>query len=209
MKYPRTGALVCDTHGGTLPRVQAKAKQRIAEQQAAVAVRRFNARTDIDAPTALLELVQYQAGLVEYWRNVVERVTEAELTWSLASREEQAGWGDGFQGGNTSGSDETYVAAPHIAYKLLVEAQDKLAVYATSAIRAGLDERRVRIAEEHGTQFAAAQRRILARMFESVVSLARSEGIADQRILEAMRLDWERTIVMVVPEELRALEATT
>jgi hypothetical protein len=209
MKPPRRGAYVCDIHGGTLPRVRAKAKERIAEQKAAVAVRRFNARTDIDAPTALLELVQYQAGLVEYWRNVVERVTEADLLWSLASREEQAGWGDGYQGGNTSGSDETYVAAPHVAYKLLVEAQDKLAVYASQAIRAGLDERRVRIAEEHGTQFAAAQRRILARMFESVVSLARSEGIADQRILEAMRLDWERTIVMVVPEELRALEATT
>jgi hypothetical protein len=181
----------------------------VAEQKAAVAVRRFNARTDINPSEALLELVQYQAGLVEYWRNAVERVTEADLVWSLSDRTEKAGWGDGFQGGNTSGSDETYAAAPHVAYRLLQEAQDRLASYATQAIRAGLDERRVRIAEEHGTQFAAAQRRILARMFESVVSLARSEGIADQRILEAMRLDWERTIVMVVPEELRALEATT
>lgn len=61
------GATVCNMHGGKAPQVQAKAAERVLEAQATAYVERFGGRTDIDPPTALLELVQTKRAEVGYW----------------------------------------------------------------------------------------------------------------------------------------------
>ena len=180
------GAEVCRMHGGSIPAVRAKAAQRVAEQKAEKAMRLFAAPVDIDPANALLELVQWTAGEVRYWRAEVARIAEDEaekLTWSQTSHEE--GVSPGKFGGHFD--KDVTEAVPHVAYRMLTDAQDRLAKYAAAALRAGVEERRVRLAEDQGSAVAGAIRRILERLD---------------------LLEWQAEMVStIVPEELRALTA--
>lgn len=141
---------VCRVHGGSSPRALQARNRRDQENAAREDAARFAARTDIHPADALLELVHYQAGIVDYWRGRVEDVEDEDLEWGV-TREKT--------GGDDAGT--TSEAAPHIAYRLLTEAQDKLAAYAAAALKAGVDERRVRLAENQGALVAQAIRGIL------------------------------------------------
>lgn len=180
---PIKGATVCRMHGGSIPAVRAKAAQRVAEGKAASAMKLFAAPVDIDPANALLELVQWTAGEVRYWRAEVARIAEDDfdsLTWGKT----QAVEGVGPQGPVDT---ETREAVPPVAYRMLTDAQDRLAKYAAAALRAGVEERRVRLAEDQGALVAQVIRRILDRL-----DLA----------------EWQAELVTtVVPEELRALAA--
>lgn len=177
------GASVCRVHGGSIPAVRAKAAQRVADAKAEKAMRLFAEPVDIDPANALLELVQWTAGEVRYWRAEVARIAEDtpdELTWGKT----QAVEGVGPQGPVDT---ETREAVPPVAYRMLTDAQDRLAKYAAAALRAGVEERRVRLAEDQGALVAQVIRRILDRL-----DLA----------------EWQAELVTtVVPEELRALAA--
>lgn len=178
---PIKGATVCRMHGGSVPAVKAAAARRVAEGKASSAMKLFAAPVDIDPANALLELVQWTAGEVRYWRAEVARIAEddtASLTWGKT----QAVEGVGPQGPVDT---ETREAAPPVAYRMLNEASDRLAKYAAAALRAGVEERRVRMAEDQGAAVAGAIRRILERLD---------------------LLEWQAELVpTIVPEELRAL----
>lgn len=175
------GAEVCRMHGGSIPAVKAKAAQRVAAGKADKAMRLFADPVDIDPANALLELVQWTAGEVRYWRAEVARIAEGDpksLTWGKT----QAVEGTGPQGPVDT---ETREAAPPVAYRMLNEASDRLAKYAAAALRAGVEERRVKLAEDQGSAVAGAIRRILERLD---------------------LLEWQAELVpTIVPEELRAL----
>ncbi|WP_191565144.1 hypothetical protein [Janibacter melonis] len=151
------GATACRFHGGAAPQARAKAADRVAEAEARADVARSAARTDTPPAVALLELVQYQAGIVVYWRGRVEDVDEDDLVWGETKREK----GVGPEGPIDKGTSE---AAPHIAYRLLTEAQRDLERYASAALKAGVDERRVRLAEQEGAAVAGAIRAILGAL---------------------------------------------
>lgn len=173
------GAEVCRNHGGSAPRVKAAAARRTAEAKAAEKMRLFAAPVEIDPAQALLELVQWTAGEVRYWRAEVHRISEDDpdnLTWGK-TREKS--------GGDDFGTTEE--AGPPVAYRMLESAQDRLAKYAAAALRAGVEERRVRLAEDQGAAVAGVIRRILERLD---------------------LLEWQAEMVpSIVPEELRALSA--
>lgn len=180
------GGEVCRMHGGSIPAVKAKAAQRVAERKAEAAMKLFAAPVDIDPANALLELVQWTAGEVRYWRAEVAQIAEQtpdQLTWGKTTHE------DGYTSGEQGGPFEKTVteAVPPVAYRMLESAQDRLAKYAAAALRAGVEERRVRLAEDQGALVAQVIRRILDRL-----DLA----------------EWQAELVStVVPEELRALAA--
>lgn len=170
---------MCVTHGGAAPRVREAAARRVAEEKAAAKMRLFAAPVDIDPAQALLELVQWTAGEVRYWRAEVHRISEDDpdnLTWGK-TREKS--------GGDDFGTTEE--AGPPVAYRMLESAQDRLAKYAAAALRAGVEERRVRLAEDQGAAVAGVIRKILERLD---------------------LLEWQAEMVStIVPEELRALSA--
>lgn len=152
------GAVVCKWHGGNTPQAKAKAAERaamLAAQRGAVAaVARFGARTDVTPAEALLELVHYQSGIVAYWRARVDEIDDPDLEWGVTKHD---------LGDTPSGEVDrvTREAVPHLAYRLMDEAQQRLAEYAAQALRAGVEERQIRVAESQGALLAAAVQGIL------------------------------------------------
>lgn len=175
-----TGLNVCRVHGASSPRSKAKRARAVAEEKAAKAVRLFAAPVDVDPARALVELVQWTAGEVAYWREQVRALAETDpekLTWGMTRLKE---------GGDDRGL--TLEAKPNVAYLMLTDAQDRLAKYAAAALKAGVEERRVKLAEDQGELVAQVIRRVLDRLDLS---------------------QWQAEMVStVVPEELRALSAS-
>lgn len=140
-------------HGGLAPRVRAAGQRRTQQAAAERAVALFGAPKDVDPAQALLDLVHWTAGEVEYWRDRVRQLAaedEDALTWGI-TREKS--------GGDDHGT--TTEAKPAVQYVMLYAAQDRLAQYATAALKAGVAERQVRLAETQGSLVAGAVRAIL------------------------------------------------
>ena len=150
-RKPLDGATRCKLHGGATPQAQAAAADRKAEQAAGRELARIGITArDIHPAEALIELVQFTAGEVDYWRRRVSEIGDTDLTWGTTRVKD---------GGDDRGT--TQEAKPHIAYVMLQQASDRLASYAAAALRAGVEERRVRLAEQQGALVAQAIRNIL------------------------------------------------
>ena len=150
VNVPMNGQARCRMHGGASPQAKAKAKERIQQAAARAAVELFAGRRDIDPGSALLELVQWTAGEVDYWRGRVRQLEEHDLTWGVTRVKD---------GGDDRGT--TSEAKPNIAYMMLTDAGNRLAAYCVAALKAGVAERQVRLAEQQGALVADVIRRIL------------------------------------------------
>lgn len=154
------GGTVCRTHGGASPQARAAAERRVQEEKAAAAARLFAVPKDIDPADALIDLVKWTAGEVDYWRREVERIAAdepAKLTAGITRIER----------GTRDRADvdmRTIETVPHIAYRMLTDAQDRLAKFAAAALRAGVAERQIRLAEDQGALVAQVIRGILDQL---------------------------------------------
>jgi hypothetical protein len=175
-QHPMHGQTVCKTHGGMAKQNREAGARRQAEAQAVRDVELFAGRRDIHPAEALLELVQWTAGEVDYWRQEVTLLEREDLTWGVTKVKD---------GGDDRGT--TSEAKPHIAYAMLIDASNRLERYSSAALKANIDERRVRLAEAEGRALA---------------------GVI-QRILAALELTPEQAelVHVVVPRELRAIAA--
>lgn len=126
----------CKLHGGATESHQTAAAVTQAKRDVVL----FGGRRDIHPADALLELVQWTAGEVDYWRQRVRLLEERDLTWGITKQK---------TGGEDYGVTEE--AKPNVAYQMLVDASNRLERYSASALKAGVDERRVKIAEQQGT----------------------------------------------------------
>ena len=158
--YAMKGQTVCSAHGGRSPQARAAGERRVAEERAAKVAARLAQPVDTDPARALLDLVSSAAGEVAYWRARVDEIQdrdEKRLTSGLTKITEGKD-----RGGVTTLRTVETVAA--IEYRMWVGAQERLARYATAALRAGVEERRVRIAEDLGSHMVGLIRRILDRL---------------------------------------------
>lgn len=152
------GANVCRMHGGSIPRVKAAAARRLEEEKARRIALKVTGPVEVDPSQALIDLVHSAAGEVAYWRGEVDRIQAEhpqQMTMSLARVEK----------GQRDRSDvdmKHLEAGVPVAYRMWVDARERLAKYAATAIKAGIEERRVKIAEAQGQQIAALIRAILA-----------------------------------------------
>lgn len=164
----------CKHHGGSTPS-HTKAAQT---EQARRDVELFGAAKDIHPAEALLELVQWTAGEVDYWRQQVRQLEEDELTWGITEAVDK-------QSGEYPGEDTTRAAKPNIAYALLVDASNRLEKYSSAALKAGVDAALVRIAESQG-----------ARLFDAIEQILAALGLSDEQRAQ---------VPVVVPPILRAI----
>lgn len=178
----------CKLHGGSTPSHQRNAQRVRAERD----VELFGARRDVHPAEALLELVQWTAGEVDYWRQEVRRLEAHELTWGVTKVKE---------GGDDRGTTEE--AKPAIQYAMLVDASNRLERYSASALKAGADEAMVRIAESLGGQLAGVLQSFAAAQLRSVLEVLAGHGEA-RSVVEA---SWEPTVLVNAPAVLRAIGA--
>lgn len=156
-----TGQNVCHMHGGKAQQNIDKAKERIAEERARVLVATYGRKIETTASAALLDEVQWTAGHVAWLR---ERVQEIESAAAVAGTDtgHPLVWGITKEksGGEDRGTTEE--AAPNVWLKLYQQERGHLVKVCEAAIRAGIEERRVRLAEQEGVLVAQAIRAILA-----------------------------------------------
>ncbi len=150
---PVAGANVCRMHGAASPRARDAAQRRLAEQEAARQVATLGLPVDITPTDALLQEVQWTAGHVQWLRGKVAELEEQDLVWGQTKVKE---------GGDDRGTTEE--AKPNVWYVLYEAERKHLVTVCAAALKAGVEERRVRLAEQQGDLVALAITRILAAL---------------------------------------------
>ena len=148
--WAMAGSEVCRVHGGRAPQVKAAAARRLAEQAAQQAVRTLGLPVDISPTEALLEEVRWTAGHVAWLRDRVQELQQGDMSWGTTKVK---------TGGDDAGT--TQEAKPSVWYELYTRERTHLIKVCDAAIRAGVEERRVRLAEQQGDLLALAIRQIL------------------------------------------------
>ena len=138
----------CHSHGGGARHHKGPAAERKAEKL----LRRFGSPIDTTPSEALLDAVKWTAGYVAWLRDKVAEIPSDEAVVFGLTREKE--------GGDDRGT--TYEAKPNAWVELLGTWHDRLVRICAEAIKAGVEERRVRMAESQGALVADVIRRILA-----------------------------------------------
>lgn len=153
-RWPSKGQLVCAFHGGNAPRAKAAAQRRLADEKAREALETYGRPIDTTPTEALLEEVRWTAGHVQWLRDRVRELEQAAVTWGMTEQVDKSA-------GEFPGTDTTYGAAPNVWVDLYARERKHLVDVCKAAIGAGIEERRVRLAEQQGNLLATVIRRIL------------------------------------------------
>ena len=157
-RYAIEGASTCRVHGSGSRKAKAAAARRVEEAKAAEAAERavttLGLSRDVSPSEALLEEVRWTAGHVDWLRDRVREVERDELVWGK-TKWKQTDSADGPIEETVEG------ATPSVWYDLYEKERKHLVAVCTAALRAGVEERRVRLAEAQGAQVAEVIRAIL------------------------------------------------
>lgn len=168
------GQTVCRMHGGSNPAAINAAQARLEQRKAVRAVETFGLPREVDPHSALLEELHRTAGAVEWLGAIVADLKESEVAWGITRR--KTGGEDG--GITREARLNVWAAEWRLERKHLLEV-------AKTCVAVGIEERRVRLAEDAGRQLAAVIRAVLDRLDLSE--------------------DQQRLAVVAVPEEFRRL----
>jgi hypothetical protein len=157
-----------------------KAVSVIAESRARDLVETYGRKVETTATEALLDEVQWTAGHVAWLRDRVREIENLET--DPGSGEHPLVWGKTRR--KTGGEDwgETEEAAPSIWLKLYQQERTHLVKVCSEAIRAGIEERRVRLAEQQGALVAQVIRAILTDLDLSAEQQARIPEIVPRHL---------------------------
>lgn len=170
--HPGSGR--CKLHGGNTKNGQAYAHKEEARRAAAV----FGLPVDVDPSTALLEEVHRTAGHVAWLGEQVSATSPQDLIWGVVKHTS----GEGPEG-PVDVTDEA--AVPNVWLTLYQAERKHLVAVCAAALKAGVEERRVKLAEAQGSMLASVIRAVLDDLGLS----------ADQQAM----------VAEVVPRHLRAV----
>jgi hypothetical protein len=135
---------------------------------------------DVDPAKALLDEIAVTYGHVQWLRGKVQELGADELVWGRTQTDQ----GIGPQGPVDTTTEKS---APNVWYQLYMTEREHLVKVSAAALRAGIEERRIKIAEDQGTLVASVLQRILAAL-----------NLSPEQWAE---------VPTIVPRELRALTA--
>lgn len=171
------GAGRCKLHGGCTPSSRKAGADELARQ----AVITYGLPRDIAPTDALLEEVRYAAGHVAWLREQVAALQATDLVWGVTEESEK-------NATEFKGTDTTRGAAMNMWLDLYHKERRYLLDVTKAVIAAGVEERRVKLAEAQGALLNDVIRRILARL--------------------SLSPEQSKLLPLVVPEELRRAAAT-
>jgi hypothetical protein len=174
--YAIRGSNVCRVHGGSAPAVKAAAERNVELEAARRQLAALGEPEDIDPGQALLRLIAWKYGEVQWLRDQVRTMPASELAWGKTQEDK----GIGPQGVVDM---TTTKAAPSVWWTLLRQSEDQLADYSTRALKAGIAERQIRLAEGQGDLVAGVVRRIFERLNLTPGQLAIKDVIAREEFL--------------------------
>lgn len=179
--WPVKGGMVCRYHGGRAPQVAAAAAKRLAERKAALAVETFGLPRVVDPHEALLEELHRTAGAVAWLGAVVADLERGAVVWGITMTK---------TGGEDHGT--TRAAGVNTWVQLWQDERKHLVDVSKACVSAGIEERRIRLAESSGQLLASVVQSILGRL--------------------SLSTEQQELVQVVVPEEFRRvaeLQATS
>lgn len=153
-KWPMKGQKVCRNHGGASPQARAAAEARIQVAEAAKAVKTFGLPREVDPRDALLEEVHRTAGAVAWLHEQVQALRTEDVVWGVTEEVTK-------DAGEFPGVDTTRAAKVNVWVELWRLERAHLVKVCKEAIGAGLEERRVKLAEQQGAMLAGVIKAIL------------------------------------------------
>lgn len=139
-RWAIAGGVVCPSHGGATGRAKAAAERRVATASARAIAQSLGVAIETDPHRALLDEVHRAAGVVAWLGSQVAALDRTAVTFGVTKTVE-----GGPQGGTTERR-----AAVNIWVQLYGEERDRLVRAAKAALDAGVEERRVELAEHTG-----------------------------------------------------------
>ncbi len=146
------GAGTCKLHGGTAPAAQVKGLIELARRDSVMGP------LSIEPQDAILECIRISAGEVAY---ASERIAELEVAQYVGEPRRTL---VRKAGEDTVQEVRLDPPALHIWIVVRQQAMDRLVNYSFAALKAGIEERRVRIAEQQGMLLAQAIQGILREL---------------------------------------------
>lgn len=200
------GATVCAAHGGRAPQVRAAAARRLALGEALDELRSLGRPIEIDPAEAMLEMVYEAAGNVAVYRALVRSLDTRidHKPGHIQGKDEEVddAWRDELGRGIAGRVDPSnWKAAPHIWVTLYDEERERLVRFCKLARDAGVDERRVQLAEAQGRRIGLVLQAGTSAAFALLVQLV-AGGLALEAAVERVQRD-------EMPALLRAAIETT
>ena len=164
MSWPIKGLTVCKNHGGSSKRAREAAKNNLQEKRAAAIARTYGMPRDIDPHEALLEEVHRTAGHIAWLNDVIAGLDPDSLVWGVTQ--------DVYRGSEEfPGQDIFKEAKPNVWVDLYQRERAHLVRVSKACLDAGVDERRVRIAEQQGAIVARAMTGLLDALYARMQEL--------------------------------------
>lgn len=185
-----SGQTVCKMHGGMAPQSLAAAERRALERDAIKSLESFGVPVVVDPHTALLQELHRTAGAVQWLGAIVADLEQSDISWGKTRDK---------TGGEDAGT--THEAGRNVWVVLWQDERKHLTSVASACARAGIEERRVTLAEEQGRMLAGVIQRILTGLFDALVAEL-GEHVAARVVFESA---WPQLVGQIVPAELRAV----
>lgn len=161
----------CKLHGGSTRSHTTAGRVALAS----AAVTTFGLPREIDPRDALLEEVYRSAGAVDWLQQQVRALEAEQVVWGKAEEVEK-------QAGEFPGLDTTHKAAVNVWVQLWQTERAHLVKVAKEAINAGVEERRVRLAEQQGSLLASVIKAVLGDLDLSPDQMAKVSVIVPRHL---------------------------
>jgi hypothetical protein len=152
-----------------------KAKDVKAEAKVRELADTYGLPVETTPEQAILDEVHRTAGHVAWLEQQVHALTRGELVWGITKVKE---------GGDDAGVTEE--AVPHALLRLYQEERKHLVTVCAAALRAGIEERRVKLAEQQGALVAQVIRAVLADLELTPQQQARVPVVVPARLRELL-----------------------